>query len=84
MTGYVDGYVQVPPDSSGKKIDSTELSTTVGTVERQRVDIPGKVEISGDILTQILIEQRIQNLLLKQAFDIRDNLASLRTEINVR
>ena len=34
----VDGYVQVAPDSTGKKIDNTELTRADGTiVERQRV-----------------------------------------------
>ncbi len=33
-----DGVVQIPPDSSGKKIDTSELTRSDGTVvERQRV-----------------------------------------------
>jgi hypothetical protein len=35
-----DGYVQVAPDSTGKKIDNTELIRADGTtIERQRVVI---------------------------------------------
>lgn len=36
----VDGVVQVPPDSTGKKIDTSELTRNDGTlVERQRVTL---------------------------------------------
>lgn len=34
-----DDFVQVAPDSTGKKIDNTTVTTGVGTVERQRVSI---------------------------------------------
>jgi hypothetical protein len=34
-----DGFVQVAPDSTGKKIDNTELTVGANTVERQRVNI---------------------------------------------
>lgn len=36
-----DGLVQVPADSTGKKIDTTELTVGTNTVERQRVQIAG-------------------------------------------
>lgn len=36
-----DGLVQVAPDSTGKKIDTTELTVGANTVERQRVIIGG-------------------------------------------
>lgn len=67
-----DGYVQVPPDSSGKKIDSTELTTSSGLVERQRVEIPGPVDVAGDALLSILIEQRVANMLLAQGLGVVD------------
>lgn len=41
MNDMVDGFVQVAPDSTGKKIDNTEVTRTdaAGTVvERQRVE----------------------------------------------
>ncbi len=66
----VDGYVQVPPDSSGKKIDTDEITTTSGTVERQRITIPDPVEVDGDALVSILIELRVANLLWAQALGI--------------
>jgi hypothetical protein len=34
-----DGIVQVAPDSTGKKIDSSELTVGANTVERQRINI---------------------------------------------
>ena len=34
-----DDYVQVAPDSTGKKIDNTTETTGAGTVERQRVSV---------------------------------------------
>lgn len=36
-----DGIIQVPPDSTGKKIDTEELSVGGNTVERQRLQITG-------------------------------------------
>ena len=36
-----DGQVQVAPDSTGKKIDTSELTVGANTVERQRVVIAG-------------------------------------------
>jgi hypothetical protein len=32
-----DGLVQVPADSTGKKIDTSELTVGANTVERQRM-----------------------------------------------
>lgn len=34
-----EGYVQVAPDSTGAKIDTTEVTTAGGTVDRQTVGI---------------------------------------------
>jgi hypothetical protein len=36
-----DGYVKVQPDSTGKIIDTTELTVGAQTVERQRINIAG-------------------------------------------
>jgi hypothetical protein len=35
--GVTDNYVQVPPNSSGLKIDTSELMVNGTTVERQRI-----------------------------------------------
>lgn len=42
-----DGVVQVPPDSSGKKVDTSELTVSAQTVERQRVVLADNTAASG-------------------------------------
>jgi hypothetical protein len=37
-----DSFIQAPPDSTGKLIDTTELAVGANTVERQRVNIAGQ------------------------------------------
>lgn len=75
-----DGYVQVPPDSSGDKIDTTELVTTAGTVQRQRVTIPDTVAVDGEVLRRILAEQRTQNILIAQAFNLNDDIDKISSD----
>lgn len=60
-----DGFVRVAPDSSGKRIDNTEItraeSAADGTpivVERQRVDIRDDLRETNSLLTDILKELR--------------------------
>lgn len=36
-----DAFIQVPPDSTGKKVDAEELVVGANTVERQRIQITG-------------------------------------------
>lgn len=45
-----DGFVQVPPDSTGKKIDNVELVVGANTVERQRF-VVGAVDPTNERLT---------------------------------
>ena len=42
-----DGYIQVPPDSTGKKIDTSEITVGANTVERHRVNITDPVTASA-------------------------------------
>ena len=42
-----DGLVQVPPDSTGKKVDTTELTVNAQTVERQRINLADPVSATG-------------------------------------
>lgn len=42
-----DGYVQVQPDSSGKKVDTSELTVDSLTVERQRVVLADDADAEG-------------------------------------
>lgn len=45
-----DSFVQVSPDSTGKLIDNSQLTTTSGTVQRQRV-VVGDNTTSGNYLS---------------------------------
>jgi hypothetical protein len=47
-----DSYVEIPPDSTGKKVDMAEVETTSGLVHRQRMEpippssvLPGYAEV---------------------------------------
>lgn len=42
-----DSYVQVQPDSSGKKVDTSELTVNSLTVERQRVVLADDADEAG-------------------------------------
>lgn len=73
-----DGYVQVAPDSTGKKIDNSELTRADGTVvERQRVvlgdDLDPKqqsIVLDGALrISQSLVDRRIMEALLLEAIE---------------
>jgi hypothetical protein len=36
-----DAFIQVAPDSTGKKVDNEELTVGANTVERQRIEVAG-------------------------------------------
>lgn len=64
-----DGHVQVAPDSTGKKVDNTEVTRADGTVvERQRIDIGDESDlpkVQTRLLHEILLElQRLRLALL--------------------
>jgi hypothetical protein len=69
-----DGYVQTQPDSTGKKVDAEQVSTSSGTAERLRVAIPDGVDVTSDVLSLILREMQITNAILAQAFGLSKNL----------
>ncbi len=78
-----EGYVRVPPDDTGKRIDTTEkLNADALTVERQRVEIPDGVNVGGDLLTRMLVEQRIQNMLLVEGMKLDDDIEGLRDDLS--
>jgi hypothetical protein len=65
------GYVQAPPDSAGKKVDSLEFTDDNNlTVERLRMDVPDGIVVSGDLIEQLLSETMLTNDILAQAFEI--------------
>jgi hypothetical protein len=45
-----DNYVQVPPNSSGSKIDTSELVVNGNTVERQRIVLADPLQ-AGNLLS---------------------------------
>jgi hypothetical protein len=52
-----DGFIQVPADSVGKKVDTEEVTRTDGTlVEQQRVQVVNSTVES--LLTQLIVEVR--------------------------
>lgn len=76
-----DGIVQVPPDSTGKKIDTAELTRPDGAiVERQRITIPDLVTVDSDLDRAILVELRITNYLLMLGLNINVDLDALRAD----
>ncbi len=79
-----DGFIQVPADQiDGKRVDTDEhLNINQVTVERQKVAIPDVVDIGGDLLTQMLVEQRIQNMLLIEGLKLDENIDGLREELS--
>lgn len=42
-----NGIVQLQPDSSGKKVDTSEIAVGTNTVERQRINISDPVNANG-------------------------------------
>lgn len=42
-----DGYIQVQPDSTGKKVDNSELTVGANTVERQRIVLADSADAAG-------------------------------------
>jgi hypothetical protein len=50
----VDQVIQIAPDSSGKKIDNSELTRADGTVvERQRINIGSPTDVSWGGLAEV-------------------------------
>ena len=71
-----DGFIQTPPDGSGKRADATELTNDAGvTVYRLRLDVPGKVTVRGDLLELLLREFETTNMLLRQGLNISDDIS---------
>jgi hypothetical protein len=65
-----DGYIQVPTDAGGKKVDVEELTRPDGSVvERQRVKIPDPVWIDGDVARLMLAECQLQSFLLARILE---------------
>jgi hypothetical protein len=77
-----DGFIQLPADSVGKKVDTSEITRSDGSlVERERVDIPGVVTDGGDLLRAILVELRLISTLLAAGNNFIDPLDQMRDDL---
>lgn len=77
-----DASVYVPTLTTGTKIDVTELTTQSGTVERQRVEIPGIVSVVSDAQSHVLAELRVISAILAHGFQIdTEDVDAIRADI---
>lgn len=53
-----DGFIQVPPDSTGKLVDTSEVLVGANTVERQRVNISDPTTVNNHAAVET--DQRLQ------------------------
>lgn len=73
-----DGYVQLPPDSTGKEVDATQTTTSQGTVLRQRVVLGDDSSATVVDATAFLQLMNTQNaLLLTIASQLNNLLAAM-------
>jgi len=64
----IDSYVQIAPDSTGKKVDMDQVVSAAGdTIYRQRATLVGE---TGDILQALLEQQLIQTNILAGIFKV--------------
>ena len=48
-----DQFIQVPADSTGKKVDTLELTVNSQTVQRQRVQIAGTIDTAAAVVDHV-------------------------------
>lgn len=76
-----DSFVQVAPDSTGKKVDTSQLVDGANTVERQRVvlgdnlDVNALARINSD--GELQVEGAVLFIMLQLLAEIRDKLPRL-------
>ena len=87
MTGepIVDGYVQVAPDSSGKKIDNSVVTVGGNTAYRERVNVADPVEADGLARVQDFVDGTEQALVTRDAYtkEVLNALNYLTEEIHM-
>lgn len=75
MVDMADGYVQVAPDSTGKKIDNTEITRADSViVERQRVEAHDE---DDEVLSTASIVEQLKNV-NDALFGIAKDIAAIR------
>lgn len=81
-----DSYVQVAPDSTGKKIDNSQLTRADGTVvQRQRVVIGDDTDpaqqatvFGGDVYVRARDLQNVMEQILNELREIKEIAANFR------
>jgi hypothetical protein len=64
----IDSYVQIAPDSTGKKVDMDQVASAAGdTIYQQRATLVGE---TGNILQALLEQQHIQTNILAGIFKL--------------
>lgn len=84
MTVNSSSHIQVPADSTGKKVETTKIRAgdLDGTeYERQRMELPDLGPLVTDVLRLILIEMRVQSMLMAEAFEVVIDLDHMRGSI---
>jgi hypothetical protein len=92
----VDSFIPATPGSGVNVETSALTRSDGTTVQRERVTVGDPVNVGNlapvgprglavdaqtyDLLQQILVEQRVMNMLLAQAFGITDSLDTLRND----
>lgn len=88
-----DNYVQIPPNSSGLKIDTSEVTVSGNTVERQRIVIADPVNAgefvgvtaAGELAVQVADQNEYFRLILGQLKRIAvllETIADTRVSLN--
>jgi hypothetical protein len=77
----VDDYIEPPANTgSGNKVDVDSVARGDGsTVKRQRMVIPDLIDLET-LLGQILVEMKVNNLLITLAFDLEGTVDDLRNQ----
>jgi hypothetical protein len=59
-----DGYIELPPDRTGKKADTAQLETGNTAGYRLRLDLPSGINVRGGLIEAFILETRVKNFLL--------------------
>ena len=80
----LNSHIQVPADSSGKKIETKRILTgdaNATEYQRQSMDIPDLGLEVGDYLRLILTELRVITVVLTEGFEAPFDVRQLRSDI---
>lgn len=84
MTVTNASHIRVPTDSTGKKVETTKIRAgdlDGAEYERQRMEVPDLGPMVTDFLRLMLIEMRVQSMILSEAFEQTADLDQMRGSI---